>query len=183
MLNCDKKSFPANNNVYKTGNVKQDDFVQLVREHQKIIFKICHSYCQNPQDWQDLEQEILLQLWRAMPRYDGRVQLSTWIYKVALNTAIAFYRKEKKHRLPKKAIDEKVLAMPDPAGSTILNEQLVTLNLFIGQLPALNKALILLYLEDYSQEEIASILGISRTNVSTKLSRIKKHLQKQFKKI
>ncbi|MEM6378123.1 MAG: sigma-70 family RNA polymerase sigma factor [Bacteroidota bacterium] len=163
--------------------MEQAEFIALVRTHQKLIYKICHSYCQNTQDWQDLEQEVLLQLWSAMPKYDGRVQISTWIYKVALNTAIAFYRKGKKYKSPKVSIDEQVLAMPDPAGSTIVNEQLVQLHQFIGALPPLNKALMLLYLDDYKPKEIAAILGISRTNVSTKLNRIKKQLQEQFKKV
>ena len=77
---------------------EKDRFLQLVMQHRKIIYKICHAYCRDGEDRKDLEQEIIVQLWRSADKYDERYRLSTWIYRVALNAAISFWRREKSRR-------------------------------------------------------------------------------------
>ena len=89
LKNCDIFLLKFNNRINEC-TLNQDEFILIIKEHQKLIYKICHSYCADPQQRKDLEQEILLQLWVSMQRYTGTVKLSTWMYRVALNTAIGF---------------------------------------------------------------------------------------------
>ncbi len=149
----------------------------MVREYRHLIYKICHSYCNNPADHRDLEQDILVQLWIAMPRYNGSVQLSTWIYRIALNTAISFYRKENKRH----NIDHDVfVSLVTNEYDTETDRQIRMLYGFIAQLNDLDKALMLLYLEDLRYKDIADILGITESNVATKVNRIKNRLKDFF---
>jgi RNA polymerase sigma-70 factor (ECF subfamily) len=157
---------------------KKEKFISVIKEHKKIIFKICSSYCRHIDERKDLEQEILLQLWHSFPKYDGRVKISTWMYKIALYTAISFYRDNEKHKRNHVAIDESVISLPEE--QTDQKENIHFLYHCIRQLNELDKALILLYLEEHSYKEIAQIIGITETNVATKLNRIKNHLKEQF---
>ena len=93
--------------------VEKDRFISIIQDNQKLIFKICYSYCRNHENRKDLEQEILIQLWKSFKKYDGRVKISTWIYRIALNTAISFYRNDCKvngNRLP---INESIISLSD----------------------------------------------------------------------
>lgn len=169
-----------NNRINKhADNVNEADFIAIIKDHQKLIYKICHSYCPNPDNHKDLEQEILLQLWQSFKRFDGRVKLSTWIYKVALNTAISFYKKDKKQQRPSMDINEQIIQL-DNSVQEEQNEKINLLYQFINQLNEMDKAVILLYLDQHKHHEIASIIGISTTNVATKIGRIKKKLQQAF---
>ena len=162
--------------------MEKDQFVSVMKEHRNLIFKICNSYCANPENRKDLQQEIFIQLWKSFKKFDGRVKISTWIYKVALNTAIFFYRKDSKHNNNKTvSLDADVITLAHMEPETQLDENIAMLYKFIGQLNELDKALILLYLDDNKQRDIADILGLSETNVATKISRIKKNLKEQFK--
>ena len=162
--------------------MEKDQFVSLMKEHRNLIFKICHSYCANAENRKDLQQEIFIQLWKSFRKFDGRVKISTWIYKVALNTAIFFYRKDSKHNNNKTvSLDADVITLAHAEPDTVLDENIALLYKFISQLNELDKALILLYLDDNKQKDIAEILGLSETNVATKISRIKKNLKEQFK--
>lgn len=114
-----------------------------------------------------------------MDRFNGKVKLSTWIYKVALNTAIAFYKKDQKHNNKRVQFDQALLSLPDESLEKA-NENLPLLHQFISELSDGNKALILLYLDEYKYQEIAEILGISTTNVATKLNRIKNTFKEKF---
>lgn len=114
-----------------------------------------------------------------MDRFNGKVKLSTWIYKVALNTAIAFYKKDQKHNNKRVQFDQALLSLPDESFEKA-NENLPLLHQFISELSDGNKALILLYLDEYKYQEIAEILGISTTNVATKLNRIKNTFKEKF---
>jgi RNA polymerase sigma-70 factor (ECF subfamily) len=160
----------------------EDHFITILRDHRKLIYKVCHSYTANKDDFKDLEQEICIQVWKALPKYDAAYKLTTWMYRIALNTAISFYRKEK--RKPHYSLlDGQILEMiPDTSRErdTELEHQIQLLHQFIEKLGEVNKALILLYLEEHSYKEIAEILGISESNVATKISRIKILLKKQF---
>jgi RNA polymerase sigma-70 factor (ECF subfamily) len=163
--------------------VEKEKFISIIKEHQKLIYKICFSYCRDAENRKDLQQEILLQLWSSYPKFDGRVKISTWIYRIALNTAIYYYRKDSKQSHLNTGIDESIISNFSIESESDINEDIAFLFRFIEQLNELDKALILLYLDDNKYKEIADIIGISETNVATKISRIKKKLKKQFNQI
>ncbi len=159
--------------------MNKEQFIDILREYKNLIYKICHSYCPNPADHKDLEQEIIVQLWTSMKRYNGSVKMSTWIYRIALNTAISHYRNEqKRNHIPAENFMSLQAAEYDPE----TDEHIKQLYLFIEQLNYLDKALMLLYLEETKQKEIAEILGITESNVSTKINRIKQQLKLFFQK-
>ena len=146
-------------------------FAARLDENKAILFKIAGSYSRSPAEREDLAQEIALQLWRSYPRFDESQRFSTWMYRVALNTAISHLRREATHRTKVAtgvALPE--VAAPNDAGS---KEEMLDLRRLIEELDPLNRALILLYLDDNSYETIADVLGISTTNVATKINRIK----------
>lgn len=159
----------------------QEKFFTLILANKKIIYKICHAYCKDPEDREDLAQEIIIQLWHSADRYNPHYQLSTWIYRIALNVAISFQRNESRR---KKHLAGSMTSFPDifvsESTSLVADEDLAFLYQFIDQMDALNKALILLYLDDLSYREIAAIMGISESNVGTKLGRLKQQLKTQF---
>ena len=160
------------------GREQQRAFETLLREHQRIVFKVVSVYARHPEDRHDLTQEICVQLWRSFPSFDAkRAQFSTWMYRVALNVAISQMRRPLRQEEP---LDPQELeALGGTAEIAEQDERLDALYGFIDQLDPLNRALILLYLEDRSYAEIAEILGISETNVATKISRIKQKLRSQ----
>ncbi len=163
------------------GTIQKEKYVAIINDHKKIIYKICNSYCRNTEDRKDLEQEILIQLWKSLDRFNGDSKVSTWIYRVALNVAISFYRKDCKRVNGDVDIDERILRMEDPEGENeLMDQNLILLHHFINQLKELDKALMIMYLDDHSYEEIAAVLGITKTNVATKINRIKLRLRKQF---
>ena len=157
----------------------KEKFITVVKDHQNLIFKICYSYCSNSDNRKDLQQEILMQLWNSFTKFDGRVKLSTWIYRIALNTAISYYRNDSKHSEKKVSIDASVISLSDFEYVPDQDQNIAILYEFIGNLNPMDKALILLYLDDNKYKDIAEILGISETNVATKISRIKKVLKEQ----
>lgn len=160
--------------------MERDRFVSIIKDNQNLIYKICRSYCSDSEDRKDLQQEILMQLWNSFSRFDGRVKVSTWIYKVALNTAISFYRKDCKLKDKKISIDASVISLSDFGYVPEEDESVVMLYHFIEDLNEMDKALILLWLDDNKYRDIAEILGISETNVATKINRIKKVLKEKF---
>ena len=164
-----------------TTATEKDKFLALILANKKIIYKICHSYCKNPADREDLAQEIIIQLWKSSGRYDKQYKLSTWIYRIALNVAISFYRSETRRKQDTAALDENIIDMveAEPAPDE-QEDDMQLLYRFIDKLDELNKALILLYLDNHNYKEISYILGITETNVATKLNRIKQKLKKDF---
>jgi RNA polymerase sigma-70 factor (ECF subfamily) len=153
-------------------------FQTLVEEHKRILYKICNIYCLNPDDRDDLAQEIVVQLWQSFDRFDPHYRFSTWMSRIALNVAISYYRRESTRARHVICADERLLeAIEDTTGQS---DDIRLLYQFIGNLDPLNKALVLLYLEGYSYHEIADVLGISETNVATKISRLKRTLQQEF---
>jgi len=164
-----------------TPQTEKDKFLALILENKKVIYKICHSYCKNSADREDLAQEIIIQLWQSSGRYDKQYKLSTWIYRIALNVAISFYRSETRRKQDTAALDENIIDMvEDEPAPDELEEDIQLLYRFIDKLDALNKALILLYLDNHNYKEISYILGITETNVATKINRIKQKLKKGF---
>ena len=156
----------------------EKEFLSVIRMYERVIYKVCYLYTTPNATLNDLYQEVVLNIWKAYPKFRKECKVSTWIYRIALNTCISFIRKEKK-------IPELVTLNPDV--NTILDESdpihdmLKQLYYMINQLGQLDKSIILLYLEEKSYEEIAEITGLTVTNVATKLSRIKDKLKKMKK--
>ena len=123
------------------------EFITIIRDHQNLIFKICYSYCSEYEDRKDLEQEILIQIWTSLKKFDNGVKLSTWIDRVALNTAISFYRKDSKSK-KNEVLDESIIIFDEEQGKSLIDDNISSLYRFINQLGKLDKALILLYLDE-----------------------------------
>lgn len=156
-------------------------FGELLEAHRKIVFKVGNTYCRHPDDRADLTQEIATQLWRAYPSYDPARSFSTWMYRIALNVAISFVRSDGPRRRNAVPLDQDLHELPDErAGDHEAAQRVRDLHRFIGQLEPLNRALLLLYLEDRSYREIADVLGISETNVATKISRLKQRIRSEL---
>ena len=155
-------------------------FTRVMEQHKGLLFKIAHSYAKVPDDRKDLIQEITIQLWKNFDKYNQAYRYSTWIYKIALNTSISFYRKENRRTGILNPISESLFDFSEEQVDSEKDQQVSMLYRFISELKDLDKALILLYLEEKSQKEMAEILGISETNVSTKISRIKEKLKQKF---
>jgi RNA polymerase sigma factor (sigma-70 family) len=163
-----------------TNRQNQHRFEGLLREHRKIIFKVVAIYAGKAADRNDLEQEICVQLWRSFGSYDEeRARFSTWMYRIALNVAISKLRRDRKSLAGRiESLDDvhlETIASDEPISEE--NDRLEMLYALIGRLDPLNRAVILLYLEDRTYAEIADILGISETNVATKINRIKQKLR------
>ena len=156
--------------------LEQDPCLALLEAHRGLLCKVASTYCRRAEDRNDLIQEISLQVWRSYPRFDGRCQFSTWMYRLAINVAISFHRQESVHHTLLHG-DDHLQDLPAPADAGPPTDELQALHGFIDGLDGLNKALVLLYLDDRSHAEIAEILGLSATNVATKLARIKQRLR------
>ena len=159
---------------------KQKEFIQLIREHEGIIYKISRVYFELEEDQQDLYQEIVYQLWKSFDSFRGGSKWSTWMYRVALNTAISFLKKNKSkaRKVGSEYLEHFKLEPFDP----VLEERVEWLYKSIQQLTVVEKGIILLYLEGKSHEEIAGITGFTQSNVGTRISRIKEKLRSQIVK-
>jgi len=160
----------------------KDAFIAIIEAHQKLIYKVCHLYCQDPHDREDLQQEIIIQLWTSIHRYNGSVKLSTWIYKVALNTAIVYYKKERRHRAKNLSHTGALWTVVAEIDASDEMKRIELLHYHIQQLNETDKAIMLLYLDNTRYQDIAQIVGITETNVATKISRLKHALKKKLKK-
>jgi RNA polymerase sigma-70 factor (ECF subfamily) len=153
----------------------QERFRTLLERHRGIVFKVANTYARSPEDRADLAQEIAAQLWRAFPRYDASRLFATWMYRVALNVGISSLRARDDRVVALEAVHEAIAA---PAGESLEErERARGLEAAIGRLDAMNRALLLLYLEERSYAEIGEILGISESNVGTKLARLRARIR------
>ena len=155
------------------------EFLERIKDNEGIIYKICNSYCSNKADREDLGQEIIYQLLKSYSTFNDTNKFSTWMYRVALNVAISFYRKRKTGdviTLVEKQEDKE----DDNKHAVHLENNITRMHQFISELKELDKALMILYLESKNYKEIAEILGITETNVATKISRIKEILRQKF---
>ena len=161
---------------------KSNIFIEVIENHKGIIFKIANTYCKDD-DRDDLVQEIIIKLWASFDNYDDSYKYSTWIYRIALNAAISYYRKERTRSKVAAPFSESIFNIADSPDNKKLEQNISLLQKFISQLKDLDKALMLLYLEEKSHKEIAEIMGITETNVATKISRIKNTLKQNFSQI
>lgn len=162
---------------------KADIFLSVIQANKGIVYKIANSYCAHAEDRKDLVQEIIVQLWKSFDNYTDQYKYTTWIYRIALNVAISFYRKENRRKQVTNPLSDGILNIVDAGTAGEIEENIGFLQQFISELKDLDKALMLLYLEEKSHREIAEIIGISETNVATKIGRIKAVLKQKFSRI
>lgn len=147
---------------------RDEQFLEMIRQNEGIIFKVASFYADKEHPIGDLYQEVVLNLWKGYPSFRGESKYSTWIYRIALNTCVSFYRR---NRINVSYVD---IDIPDVVDN---NEEIQELYKLINRLGKIERALVLLYLDDKPYKEIAEITGLSVTNVATKLSRIKDKLK------
>ena len=158
----------------------QQEFLELIEQHKGILYKVSKMYMDNSEDQNDLVQEIVLQLWKSYERFEGNAQFSTWMYRVSLNTALTYFKKEKK-----KTDQHTLIENIDQIDEHDSGENETQLELFYKAIQELNKvekALIFLFLEGQSHKEIGQNLGISEGNARVKLNRTKEKIQLIIKK-
>ncbi len=159
---------------------QQMEFVKTVEQHQGIINNLCYLYHTNLEDQKDTRQDIVLQLWKSFPQFRGQSSVGTWIYKVGLNTILAKLRKQKRRITTSNLEEVSESEAKLPLG---VDDDVQLLKSIIDSLQAADKALVILYLEGYKNKEIATMLEISTSNVSTRLNRIKAKLKNQYQKL
>lgn len=179
MCNVEELPRPAERRVITRS--QQERFQTLLEDHSKILFAVTRAYCRSQEDRNDLAQEISLQLWRAFPRYDESRVFSTWMYRIALNVAISHARRNRLTQRNTISLDEPGIDPPaltsegdDP------DDRIDALRRFMFSLDELNRAVLVLYLEDHSHQRIADILGLSVSNVGTKMSRLKERIRRDL---
>ena len=159
----------------------KDEFLEIISAYQGILHKVNYIYFQNISDREDNFQEIIYQLWKSFDSFNQQSSLSTWMYRVAMNVAIC-HLKVSRRKIATVPMEEQFLQLHE-TGHHDLEEKIQVLRRHIENLDLLEKGIVMLYLEGKSHEEIAQIVGISTSNVGTKLSRIKEKLKKQIIKI
>lgn len=159
---------------------KETQFLQLIGENKGILYKICKIYEDDPDDRDDLLQEMVLQLWRAFDTFRGDSKFSSWMYRVALNTAIVFFKRQKRRPddQPLPAQFDDADELPDAEEH---QEKLAVFYKAVQKLGKVEKALIYLYMEDQPYDEIAAHLGITQLNVRVRLNRVKNKLKEIIK--
>ena len=153
----------------------ENEFINLIKKNESIILKICNIYCKEIEDRQDLYQDILVQLWKSFPNFDKRAKITTWMYRIAFNTAVSRYRKEKK--VPIKEVISDRLA----SDSSNEDENVRLLYLAIDGLNKIEKAITVLYMDGVKYKEIGEIMGLSESNVGFKINQIKRKLREKLK--
>ena len=156
------------------GHQQETEFEQRIRQHEGVLHKICRLYAFTKADRQDLFQEMVLQLWRSYPKFSGASQFSTWMYRVALNTAITGLRKK---RIVTASLDRSVQEPGDDTEYADQEERFRQMYAAIEQLGEIEKAIVMLYMEDRSYQDMQDILGISEGNLRVKMTRIKDKLR------
>ncbi len=160
--------------------IKQQAFTEVIKKNQGLIFKISSIYTNNKEDQKDLYQEIIYQLWKSFKTFKGNSKISTWMYRVALNTSITYLKKEKRNgvQVPLEHILTRKLEQED----SVIEDRIALLHMHIKKLNIIEKGIVLLYLEGNSYDNIAEITGFTKTNIGTRLSRIKEKLKTQILK-
>jgi RNA polymerase sigma factor (sigma-70 family) len=156
----------------------ENQFLEQINRNIGIVHKVAKAYCLDPVDREDIFQEIIFQLWRSYPSFNHQSKFSTWMYQVALNTAITYFKKENRN-IQKEELTERYLNVAQE--QTMGEEKIESLYVAINTLSPIDKMIVLLYLEENTYEEIALITGLTKTNVSVKLVRIKKELETKLK--
>lgn len=149
------------------------EFLEQLKAHERIIHKVCRVYQDDAADREDLFQEIVCQAWRSYASFRSESKFPTWLYRVSLNTAITYFRRQRRRR----SADPADIAMRLHPHDDPYAEQVGRLYAAINRLSGIDKAIVLLYLEDCSYEEMADVMGLSRVNIGVRLNRIRKRLR------
>lgn len=155
----------------------EKEFLQIIKKNQGIIHKVCNIYCDDQDDRDDLFQEIVAQLWKSFPTFREESKFTTWMYRVALNTAITSFKKTKR-RPDQNRLTYENFQVKDENYDTETEEEIKNLHRAVAQLTGVEKSIVLLFLENKKYEEIAEITGITQNYVRVKMNRIKKKLKK-----
>jgi RNA polymerase sigma-70 factor (ECF subfamily) len=155
----------------------EKEFLEIIRSNQGIIHKVCNIYCDDQEDKNDLFQEIVAQLWKSFPSFRQESKFSTWMYRVALNTAITTFKKTKR-RPDQNRLTFENFQIKDESYNSEIEDDLKKMHRAVAQLTGVEKSIVLLYLENKKYEEIAEITGITQNYVRVKMNRIKKKLKK-----
>ncbi len=159
---------------------KKATFIEIIEKYRGILYKVITMYCTEDDDKKDLEQEILIQIWKSLDTYNDKYAMTTWLYRISMNVAISHYRKTFKTKGRTVRLDTGLLEYtPAPETRERSYEQDV-LRKLLSALNEFDKALMFLYLEDKDYEVIADVLGITKTNVATKISRIKNRWKQEL---
>ncbi|WP_179344893.1 RNA polymerase sigma factor [Winogradskyella ursingii] len=159
---------------------KKAKFIEIIERYRGILYKVITIYCTDDDDKKDLEQEILIQIWKSLDKYNDTYAMTTWLYRISMNVAISHYRKTFKTKNRTVSLDAGLFKFtPAPETSERSYEQNV-LHKLLSALNEFDKALMFLYLEDKDYEVIADVLGITKTNVATKISRIKNRWKQEL---
>jgi len=158
--------------------MQQQEFIKIIKQHEGIIYKITHVYSDTVEDKKDLYQEIVFQLWKSVHSFKEQSKLSTWMYRVALNTAVTHIKKKQKQHTV--ALDFELPLLND-GNDRATDDKFKLLHQQINSLNKVEKGIILLYLEGKKYDEIATITGFSKTNVGTRLNRIKEKIKNNIK--
>jgi RNA polymerase sigma-70 factor (ECF subfamily) len=159
----------------------QAGFLALLTAHRRLLYKVTRAYGHSAADRDDLAQEAIVQLWRAFPRYDPRFKFSTWMYRITLNVAISWRRRERtqmQHRVPD---GEEILENVEALDAALDRDDVALLYASIERFDEFDRALLLLYLDGHSHAEIAEVLGMTPTNVGTRIARLREQLRKAFR--
>lgn len=159
----------------------QQDFIKQLNENQRIVHKICKIYTDTPHDHEDLFQEIVIQLWKAYPNFRGEAKFSTWMYRIGLNTALALYKKQSKTISTDRDTSLEHIKITNEEHEE-QNTQIQAMYEAIHLLSDIEKALIMMFLDDKPYKEIAEILGITEGNARVKMNRAKEKLRTLIKK-
>ena len=161
----------------KDKNKLAAELIERITENQGAIHKVCNVYANSREDREDLKQEIILQLWKSYPGFQGKSKFSTWMYRIAFNTAITNIRKSKRHPIIE-ALSGTEQSIPAKEDIDYMDDDMNSLFKAIAKLKDVEKAIVTLYLEEKSYKEIGEIVGISEKNVSVKIVRLKDKLKK-----
>jgi RNA polymerase sigma-70 factor (ECF subfamily) len=164
-----------------TSEEQEKLFRRWLADHAGLMWKVVHAFTGTPEDQQDLLQEISLQLWSSLPSFRGEAKESTWIYRVAFNTALVWKRDEKRRHAKHEAFLHLNVAPENPSGPSPDEELVKQLYAAIRQLPKLDASLALMHLDGLGYREMSEVLGISESNVGVKLNRIRKQLADSLK--
>jgi RNA polymerase sigma-70 factor, ECF subfamily len=156
------------------------EFSRLIGQHAGILWKVAYAWSRQPADREDLVQEMALQLWRAFPRFDSKRSFSTWMYRIALNVAIASERRRKR-RVPVQSIEAHAIEPVAPVPDLGLEHRMGVLFAVMDRFDSEDRALLLLWLEGLAYAQIADVIGISESNVGTRLNRLKSRIQSEIK--
>jgi len=158
---------------------KESRFMSVVNDNRQMIYKVCYMYATDNDHFKDLYQEVLASLWQGLDSFRGDSKMSTWIYRTAINTCVTFFRKHRSHGQDTISLDAVVDV---PGEDTTRTDMLKEMYRLISGLNKMDKALILMWLDERSYDEIAEVTGLSRNNVATRLRRIKQRLVEENQK-